>query len=120
MAKVLGLINTIVASKFFRALAADDNLPGLSVKMSQQEQGTEPQKNDTFKTGLELLYGGQGKTNRNANLGNFNAITGDDGGIINASTFDTTLEHEGLKSPRLEETNGEVTGVGRRSPSWKA
>jgi hypothetical protein len=109
MATVLGPIDTVVANKFGRALAANDNVTGLSVKPSGHERGIKTQTNNTFKTGPELLYGGQGKINCNVKLGKFIATTGDDGGVIPTSTFATTVEHEGLEPPRLEETDKEVS-----------
>ncbi len=110
METVLGPIDTIMANKFVRALATNDTVMGLSVTPSQHTMGRGIQKPDTFKTGPELLYGGQGKINCNVNLGEFNDISGDDRGDIPTSTDALPVEHEGLDPPRLEESDKEVTG----------
>ena len=109
MAAVLGPIDTVFANKFVHALAETDESPRIIVQASPGGTGGEPPKTDTFKTGPELLYGGQGKINCNVKLGKFIATTGDDGGVIPTSTFAMTVEHEGLEPPRLEETDKEVS-----------
>jgi hypothetical protein len=114
LAAVLGPIDTIFANKFVHALAETDESPRIMVQASPRGTGGEPPKTDTFKTGPELLYGGQGKINNNINLTPNTATPGDEGGITTASTINTAIGHESLEPPRLKDTNKEVTGDDKR------
>ncbi len=105
---VLGPIDTIFANKFIHALAETDESPQISVQAHPRGMGRDPPKTNTFKTGPELLYEGQGKINNNSKLIPNTATPGEEGGITNASIVTTTtMGHEGLKPPTLEDTNRE-------------
>jgi hypothetical protein len=114
LAAVLGPIDTVFANKFVHALAETDESPRISVQASPRRTESKPPKTDTFKTGPELLYEGQGKINNNIKLTPNTATPGEEGGITNASTTTMIMGHEGLEPPTLEDTNEEVRGDDKR------
>ena len=69
--------------------------------------------NNIFKTGMELMYGGQGKVTNNISLTSVTATKDNAENVKNESTNRTT--HGGLDHPHLDDTNEEVTGEGKQT-----
>ena len=100
LAAALGPLDTVFATKFIKTLAVDD-APSQGTTTTTKgitESGTGPQ--DTFKPGMELMYGGQGKITNTTNLTTVTKTP-------TARTGET--EYGGLAEPGLDDTG---TGVG--------
>jgi len=121
-------MDTVIVSKFIKTLSVAEGPPtGAERAQLHQRESNEP-PSDLFKTGTELMYGGQGKTTNNFNLTPVTAQTNKETSE-NEETSDTEFRvhpdtnfrvnnktniTEGLDQPRLDETNAEVTGENKR------
>jgi hypothetical protein len=104
----LGPIDCVFANKFIKTLNGKEDTTTVGVQAAQHVDQGEPSKTNIFKTGKELLYGGQGKFNSNSNLTLNNETIRDNGDVTTTVPALTGLK--GLEPPRLEDTNREVTG----------
>ena len=74
MAVTLGSMDTVIMSNFIKMLSVAEGPPTGSEQAQLHEQESDrPPSSDLFKTGTELMYGGQGKTTNNFNLTPVNA-----------------------------------------------
>jgi hypothetical protein len=115
LAANLGPMDTAIANKFIKTLAtAEAPSRGRVQAPGQDIKGNTP-PTDTFKTGTELMYGGQGKLTSTTNL----TLINDDSrafeeDVTDKGTCSITPAVEGLAPPTLEDTNKEVTGDDRK------
>ena len=68
MAAVLGPMDTVIVSKFIKTLSVAEGPPTGAERAQLHEGESDKPPSDLFKTGTELMYGGQGKTTNNVNL----------------------------------------------------
>ena len=112
----MGPLDADIANKFIRTLGTSEAPSrGRIQAPGQDTQGDTPPPNDTFKTGTELMYGGQGKIQNTINL---TRIT-DNNRVCENHLFyrdecSITPQSAGLAPPTLEDTNMEVTGDDRK------
>jgi hypothetical protein len=105
-------MDTIIVSKFIKTLSVAEGPPTGSEQAQLHERESDRPPSDIFKTGTELMYGGQGKNTNNFNLMPVNAQRNDETSDIKLDNVTNT--NEGLDQPRLGETNAEVTGEEKR------
>ncbi len=104
LAATLGPMDTVIANKFIKTLAVAEEPPkGIAIQAQGHEQKGDSQPTSIFKTGTEMMYGGQGKNTNNISLTSVttrmdNGDNAMDGSII-------TTPHGGLDQPRLDDTN---------------
>ena len=108
-------MDTAIANKFIKTLSvAEEPTRGRVQGPGQDTKGNTP-PTDIFKTGAELLYGGQGKLTNTTNL---TQITNDartcDDEDTNRDTSSNKHAGDGLAPPTLTDTNTEVTGDDRK------
>ena len=108
MAATLGPMDTVIVSKFIKTLSVAEGPPTGAERVQLHEGESDKPPSDLFKTGTELMYGGQGKNTNNFNLTPVSAKMNDEISAINIANLVTS--NEGLDQPRLDETNAEVTG----------
>jgi hypothetical protein len=109
----LGPMDTVIMSKFIKTLEVAEGPPTGPEQAQLHERESDRPPSDMFKTGTELMYGGQGKTTNNFNLTPVNAQRNDETSAIKLLDK-VTNTNEGLDQPRLDETNAEVTGEDKR------
>jgi len=73
LAATLGPLDTIIVSKFIKTLSVAEGPPTGSEQAQLHERESDRPPNNLFKMGMELMYGGQGKTTNNFNLMPVNA-----------------------------------------------
>jgi hypothetical protein len=112
MAATLGPMNTVIVSKVIKTLKVAEGLPMGPEQAQIHERESNRPPSDIFKTGTELMYGGQGKNTNNFNLTPVSAKRNDEISAINVA--DVVNTNEGLDQPRLDETTAEVTGEEKR------
>ena len=112
MAASLGPMDTVIANKFIKTLAVAEEPPKGTVQAQGHKQKGDSLPNIIFKTGMELMYGGQGKITSKFNLTSVTA-TRDDGGNVTIKSNSRTT-NGGLDHPRLDNTNEEAKGDGKR------
>ncbi len=113
LAATLGPMDTVIANKFIKTLSvAEEPSKGTAMQAQGHEQKGNSLPTNIFKTGTELMYGGQGKSTNNITLTSVTATRDNGENGLDKSTNRTT--HGGLDHPRLDDTNEEVTGEGNR------
>ena len=66
MAATLGPMDTVIANKFISTLAVAEEPPkGTDMQAKGHEKKSNIPTNYIFKTGMELMYGGQGEVTNN-------------------------------------------------------
>ena len=108
----MGPMDTVIANKFIKTLLVAEEPPKGTVQAQEHEQKGDSQPNKTFKTGTELMYGGQGKITSNNNLTSVTATKVDEGSVTNTSIIRT--KNGGLDHPCLDDTNEEIMEDGKR------
>ncbi len=112
LAATLGPMDTVIANKFIRTLAVAEEPPkGNAVQAQEHEQKGDSQPTNIFKTGMELMYGGQDKNTNNIILTSVTATMDNGDTAMDESIIRT--RHRGLDQLHLEDTNEEVTGEGK-------
>ena len=112
LAATLGPLDTVIAKKFIKTLSVVEapswgTAPStMGITMS----GAPP--NGIFKTGTELMYGGQGKITNTTNLTTVTETQNERDDVTDTGTGAT--EPCGLAPPRLIDTNEEATGDDRK------
>ena len=112
LATTLGPIDTVIAHKFIKTLSVNEGLLIRGVQAQQHKHKCSSPPDRTFKTGTELLYGGQGKTNSIIKLMPDCDTQEKEGTMMSASNIRT--RNGGLNQPMLDDTNEEVIGDGKR------
>jgi hypothetical protein len=105
-------METVIVSKFIKTLGVVEEIPTGSQRAQTHKKESDKAPSDAFKTGKELMYGGQGKNMYNNNLTTVSAQTINKNSAITSDIATNT--YEGLDQPRLDETNAEVTGDDKR------
>jgi hypothetical protein len=106
-------MDTVIVSKFIKTLlVAEGPRPTGPEQAQLHERESDRPPSDMFKTGTELMYGGQGKTTNNFNLTPVNAQRNDETSAIKLLD-NVTNTNEGLDQPRLDKTNAEGNGGGQ-------
>ena len=108
----MGPMDTIIANKFIKTLLVAEEPPKGTVRAHEHEHKGNSQPNNTFKMGTELMYGGQGKITSNIKLTSVTATKDNEGSVTNTSNIRT--KNGGLDHPRLDDTNEEIMGDGKR------
>ncbi len=112
LAATLGPMDTVIANKFINTLAVAEEPPkGTDMQAQGHEKKSDIPTNNIFKTGMELMYGGQGKVTNNISLTSVTTTRENGENVMSESTSRTT--HGGLDHPRLDDTNEEVMGEGK-------
>ena len=112
MAATLGPMDIVIANKYIKTLSVTEEPPKGTVQAQEHEGKDGSQPNDTFKMGTELMYGGQAKITSIINLTSVTATKDNEGGVTNTSNIRT--KNGGLDYPRLDDTNEETMGDGKR------
>jgi hypothetical protein len=100
-------MDTVIANKFIKTLSVAEGSPMGSEQVQLHKQESNRPPSDIFKTGTELMYGGQGKNTNNCNL---TPVIAQRNEQTSAITLDNrTKTNEGLNQPRLNKTNAKVT-----------
>jgi len=121
-------MDTVIVSKFIKTLSVAEGPPTGAERAQLHEGESDKPPSDLFKTGTELMYGGQGKTTNNVNLMPVTAQTTEETSKneetsdpefrvhpdTNSRVDNVTNITKGLDQPRLDETNEEVTGENKR------
>ncbi len=108
LAATLGALDDAIANKFVKILQVAEGQQKRRVHMIENDVKEDKTTANRFKTGTELLYGGQGKITNTNNLTQSNNERDSE----EASTTEThyVMNYGGLAQPRLETMNTEVTG----------
>ena len=113
MAAALGPMDAAIAQKFQRTVGAAVDPTVGRVVIDDNETTGKISQHEQFKTGTEIMYGGQGKTlDINHLITTKIPIRTNDEHTASDSTLLTT--NGGLAQPLLDYTNGEVTGDDKR------
>jgi hypothetical protein len=121
-------MDTVIVSKFIKTLSVAEGPPTEAERAQLHEGESDKPPSDLFKTGTELMYGGQGKTTNNVNLMPVTSQTTEETSKneetsdpefrvhpdTNSRVDNVTNITKGLDQPRLDETNEEVTGENKR------
>ena len=90
-------MNTVIVSKFIKTLKVAEG-PSMGPEQAQiHERESNRPPSDIFKTGTELMYGGQGKNTNKFNLTPVSAKRNDEISAINVA--DVVNTNEGLDQP---------------------
>ncbi len=106
-------MESVIANKFIKTLSVAEGPSRGSVPATSQvtTSGTPP--NGIFKTGMEIMYRGQGKITSTTNL---TTVTDTQNEMVDVT--DTSMRETepggGLAPPRLSDTNEEATGDDRK------
>ena len=101
-------MDTIVANKFIKTLSVAEEPPTGSEEVQLHERESNNPPSNRFKTGTELMYGGQGKNANSVNL--TPVIEPRDKQTSAIISYNATKTNEGLNQPRVDKSNDEVTG----------
>jgi hypothetical protein len=104
----LGPLDAAIANKFVKILQVAEGQQKRTVHMIKDDIKEEKTTANRFKTGTELLYGGQGKITETNNLTQSNNERDSGEGSSRETLY--VMNYGGLAQPRLETMNTEVTG----------
>ena len=109
----MGALESVIANKFIKTLSVAEGPSRGSVPATSQvtTSGTPP--NGIFKTGMELMYRGQGKVMSTTNLTIVTDTQNEMVDVMDISMRETETGG-GLAPPRLSDTNEEATGDDRK------
>ena len=113
LAAALGPLEFVNAKKFIKTLSVAEAPSRGSVPATSQVTTSGAPPNGIFKTGTELMYGGQGKITSTTNLTTVTDTQNEMVDVLDTSTR-ATEPGGGLAPPRLIDTSEEATGDDRR------
>ena len=106
-------MESVIANKFIKTLSVAEGPSRGSVRATSQVTTSSTPPNGIFKTGTELMYGGQGKITSTTNL---TTVTDTQNEMVHVR--DTSMRETetggGLAPPRISDTNEEATGDDRK------
>ena len=106
-------MESVIAKKFIKTLSVAEAPSRGSVPATSQVTTSGAPPNGIFKTGTELMYGGQGKITSTTNLTTVTDTQNEMVDVLDTSTR-ATEPGGGLAPPRLIDTSEEATGDDRR------